>query len=180
VLIKNESLIKNKIKTLTRLSLILTVSLPTVLLGQTAMFRGQILDSTDNGYVQGAKIKFIKNDTTVFSYGLIGQFKVILKKSLTDSDVVSHPTLGSTTFAFSLSDKQVKDTSIHLPKSCKTVTHTDTCPKCKSNKDVIKIIYGMPNKKLMKQADKGLVRLGGCVVNDCFPKYYCKRDDFEF
>lgn len=144
------------------------------------MLRGQILDSTANGFVTGAEIKFIKNDTTVFAYGLLGQFKVILKKYLADSVVVSHHTLGSTTFTISLADKQVKDTIIHLPKSCNSLPPTDICPICKSNKDVLKIIYGLPNKKLMKQAEKDIVHLGGCVVNPCYPKYYCKKDKLEF
>ena len=51
------------------------------------------------------------------------------------------------------------------------------CIKCKS-KNVIKIVYGRPNKALMDDAEKGLVILGGCSMSD--KKLFCKDCKTKF
>jgi hypothetical protein len=53
------------------------------------------------------------------------------------------------------------------------------CPKGHSN-DLIPIVYGLPGKKHMRQSEKGKVRLGGCLVTECDPKWYCKDHKIEF
>ena len=55
----------------------------------------------------------------------------------------------------------------------------DICPVCLKSDEVIPIRYGKPNTALMEQANKGKVRLGGCMSADR-PSRYCKRDDMEF
>lgn len=50
----------------------------------------------------------------------------------------------------------------------------EVCPKCYSEKEVIPIVYGYPGKALMEQAQKGLVLLGGCIVCDEDPRWYCQ------
>jgi len=46
------------------------------------------------------------------------------------------------------------------------------CPYHHSDK-IVKIIYGYPTAKTMGKAKKGLIHLGGCMVTDCDPQYYC-------
>jgi hypothetical protein len=53
------------------------------------------------------------------------------------------------------------------------------CPICLKSKYLIPISYGLPLPKQFKLADKGKLRLGGCVY-EFEKKYYCKKDDFEF
>lgn len=53
------------------------------------------------------------------------------------------------------------------------------CPKCKSENN-IKIIYGYPTKKTLKEAEKGLVYLGGCEVTENDPNRFCKDCGNEF
>ena len=55
-----------------------------------------------------------------------------------------------------------------------------TCPICLKSKHVIPIKYGMPTKKMFGQAKHGKFRLGGCIINEDNPKFYCKSDNFEF
>lgn len=55
----------------------------------------------------------------------------------------------------------------------------EVCPICHKKDEVVPIRYGKPNKQLMEQAQKGKVRLGGCMAADR-PHRYCKRDDLEF
>ncbi len=54
------------------------------------------------------------------------------------------------------------------------------CPICLRSKYVLPIAYGMPTPEMMKKASKGKMYLGGCMVYDYSPHYYCKKDEFEF
>jgi ribosomal protein L37AE/L43A len=54
------------------------------------------------------------------------------------------------------------------------------CPQCKTDKNVIPIIYGMANWELGEQAKKNQVKLGGCCVSDDDPVWYCKACEIEF
>ncbi len=71
------------------------------------------------------------------------------------------------------------DSTINLilayPGPCKFVYINEQKPKCLDGHSdhIIPIIYGYPTQKMMKKAKKGLIHLGGCIVTDCDPKYYC-------
>ncbi|MCB2222133.1 MAG: hypothetical protein KQI35_17250 [Bacteroidetes bacterium] len=54
------------------------------------------------------------------------------------------------------------------------------CPVCNKTDQVIPIIYGFPDESLFIKADKGEVILGGCVIVENNPEWYCKRDDKRF
>ena len=58
--------------------------------------------------------------------------------------------------------------------------HTPVCPVCNQSDMVIPIVYGFPGEKLFEESKKGLVKLGGCCVDDCNPEWYCKRDNEGF
>lgn len=60
------------------------------------------------------------------------------------------------------------------------IGHEKICPVCKKQDQVIPIIYGLPNKRLLRDARKGRVKLGGCEISENAPKWYCKRDKKEF
>jgi hypothetical protein len=57
------------------------------------------------------------------------------------------------------------------------------CPNCKSN-NVIPIVYGFPAPSAMEEADKGNVKLGGCLVYDIdgcgMADRYCKDCEHEW
>jgi molybdenum cofactor cytidylyltransferase len=55
-----------------------------------------------------------------------------------------------------------------------------TCPVCRRSDEVVSVIYGMPSHELFLEAERGLVRLGGCCVSDENPQWYCRLDDLEF
>lgn len=46
------------------------------------------------------------------------------------------------------------------------------CPACGSRRGV-PIVYGYPSSKLSKDAEKGLVVLGGCCVSEANPTRVC-------
>ena len=54
------------------------------------------------------------------------------------------------------------------------------CPICLKSEFLIPLIYGMPTKKMMKEAKRGKFAIAGCIIHENSPKYYCKLDHFEF
>ena len=44
------------------------------------------------------------------------------------------------------------------------------CPQCE--KKVLKILYGLPAPSFMENPPKDVI-LGGCVIDDNSPSYYC-------
>ncbi|HXC05262.1 MAG TPA: hypothetical protein VNZ86_10955, partial [Bacteroidia bacterium] len=111
---------------------------------QQAVFKGLLVDSTGRGYVQGAEIHFVRNDTSVWTTIPAGHFYMSLHKFLSDTVIITHQVWGTLRFTINLKDRSVKDTLIRLPLACRTHPVSDICPVCKSNKDVIPVIYGLP------------------------------------
>ena len=55
---------------------------------------------------------------------------------------------------------------------------TPKCTTCQSNDSVIKIVYGKPGPGLIKLADEGKVKLGGCCPKDL--RWRCKTCEHSF
>jgi hypothetical protein len=147
---------------------------------QIAQVRGVVCDSTGKNYVPNPTVRFVNNDTSFTLDFNNSQFKLMLTKYLSDTVYVKADGLGETKQYISLKHYEDKTFRFILPCGCKSIIDSDICPKCRSNKNVTKIVYGYPNDKLMKEADEGKIRLGGCMVGTCNHKYYCKKDNLEF
>lgn len=48
------------------------------------------------------------------------------------------------------------------------------CPNCNSTK-IIRIVYGYPSAEAGEKAEKGLIKLGGCCVDESSPQWHCKN-----
>lgn len=46
------------------------------------------------------------------------------------------------------------------------------CPKCGS-KSVIPIEYGYPTNELIEASKRNEALIGGCIVDDDYPSWYC-------
>ena len=68
---------------------------------------------------------------------------------------------------------------INFPGPCKF--NRITPQKCVNNHtdNIIPIVYGFPNKRLIKRAKKGKVHIGGCIVSPCDSYFYCKIHNKE-
>lgn len=75
---------------------------------------------------------------------------------------------------------QKKDTGITNHRIYDTLYTSKVCPLCHRKENVIPIIYGKPGKGSIKLAEIGNIKLGGCMVSEKSPKFYCKTDNFEF
>ncbi|MCG2617558.1 hypothetical protein LZZ85_24880 [Terrimonas sp. NA20] len=61
-------------------------------------------------------------------------------------------------------------------KKADQVATRPVCPVCKTSKNSIPILYGRPAAIAVRRAEKGELRLGGCVINPDSPRHYCKKD----
>jgi hypothetical protein len=59
-------------------------------------------------------------------------------------------------------------------------TQSKKCPICGKSNSVVRILYGMPIAKAFEEEQAGKLHIGGCVVEEDAPKWYCKRCDKEF
>ncbi len=62
------------------------------------------------------------------------------------------------------------------PEPC--VKSLKRCPKNHTD-NIIPISYGLPNKRTIRKAEKGKVKLGGCDPSLC-EKWYCKTHNIGF
>ena len=54
------------------------------------------------------------------------------------------------------------------------------CPQCSSNINVVEIKYGFPGLEMQDEAAKGQIELGGCVIDEDAPDWYCKECENHF
>lgn len=54
------------------------------------------------------------------------------------------------------------------------------CPECGQKDEVVPIAYGLPGEKMIKDVEDGKIVLGGCVIEDGQPRWFCKRDKYSF
>ena len=52
-------------------------------------------------------------------------------------------------------------------------TESKICPRCRAEIRPVPIVYGLPDSKLMVDAEAGRIRLGGCIVGAESPDYAC-------
>lgn len=80
-----------------------------------------------------------------------------------------------------VNEDQTKELTIFYPGPCQFIYNKDFKPKCPfGHKDnIVPIVYGLPNKHHMNQSRKGKIHLGGCMITDCDPRFYCRLHKLE-
>jgi hypothetical protein len=53
------------------------------------------------------------------------------------------------------------------------------CPKCGA-RTVIPIVYGYPAPQLWEKSLDGKVKIGGCLISDVSPNWYCTTCEHEW
>ncbi|MEO8769636.1 MAG: hypothetical protein ABI402_06115 [Ferruginibacter sp.] len=148
------------------------------LFGQTSVFRGQIY--SDNLKVTGGSVIFpLTNDTL-----LIGK-----------SGVVEFDLKDSTKRVFYFYWQLRKSKIFRYKDACLDLVHKISvpdklfyeeyyalkkCPICLKGGNLIPIEYGLSGGKMTPEVKDSSIRLGGCVMYDGNPFWYCTKDKFEF
>lgn len=63
-------------------------------------------------------------------------------------------------------------------KSFEFLHYEPKCPKC--GHKLIKIVYGMPDSKLMEKAKRREVILGGCEITGEMPEFHCNQCNIDY
>lgn len=81
-------------------------------------------------------------------------------------------------------DKVISDFDIKSETKLVDIFYPDLCEKSNKNcpynhtENIIPIVYGLPSKKMERQAKNGKIKLGGCFT--LCPKWYCNKHKLEF
>jgi|SRR5687768_16402260 len=164
---------------MTTLTTILLLATWTVSFGQNSGLKGQVIDNGQNP-LAGLTIKILDSDSVVTwtVTGQNGDYELQnIKPGLYDLSI-QH--LG-------FRERILKDVRIPANDILQfNITHPGPCTKSEKvcpnghTDNLIPIVYGLPRKRSIKKSDKGQIKLGGCIVTDCDPAWYCKTDQIEF
>ncbi len=148
---------------------------------QRGGLKGHVTDRVDKSGFAGLKIFVLDNNSTVtgtitnqtgdFEIDNIkpGTYRIKLQLLGYRESYLQTP--------ITISADKIEQMNLIYPDSCGK--SKKICPRGHTD-NLIPIVYGLPGKKLMTKSEKGKVRLGGCIVTDCDPAWYCKKHEIEF
>lgn len=150
---------------------------------QTGTIEGTVKDTVSDKYLAFANVILLRNDdqisvTTTGPNGNYSLDKVVEGNYELMISYVGYPKLIIDSVQVKSNDK-IK-LNILFPSDCKYDNTSGICLVCNKKDKVIPIVYGHPNKGLIKKSNKGKVKLGGCNITGCDPHWYCNRDENEF
>ena len=149
-------------------------------LSSQVVIGGTVRDSSGYGIVRKAEVRLLHTDSIVHTDDG-GYFRMLVSGAVDDTLVITHPELGSIRIAMKIeANSSWTNENIRLPGNCRSIQHSDICPKCHSNRQVIPVVYGYPSEKMIRRSEKGEIHLGGCILDDCMPLHYCKDDNLKF
>ncbi|OYX84390.1 MAG: hypothetical protein B7Y83_08385 [Flavobacteriales bacterium 32-34-25] len=142
-------------------------------------FRGHVSDRHDGANFPGVIVELSQNEKVVYKSqtDIDGDFSIKnVKFGIYEFKLkyIDYETYVNQEFHF---NKNNKIFEFVYPSPCKE--SVKVCPKNHSDK-LIPIVYGLPRENLVKKAKKSKVYLGGCILTDCDPKWYCKKHSIKF
>jgi hypothetical protein len=157
--------------------LLFAFSTPYYSLCQVSHLRGRVIDSQSNKSFWGATLLFKQGDKIITggtsdSAGVftvktipVGSYNVDITAIGYRTETLSNVVVSSDTLL----------STISFPGPCKYVYPEGLLISCVGGHTdhIIPMVYGLPGKKLMRQAKKEEVHLAGCQLTGCDPKYYC-------
>ncbi len=70
--------------------------------------------------------------------------------------------------------------AIHFPQKCPYNSKSKFCPVCRRKSKVVPVWYGFYSSRVYELEKNGEFKLGGCLIFECNPQWYCKRDSTYF
>ena len=146
---------------------------------QTGVMKGHVSYIEDNNSFSGLTIVLIKDGKELFG--------AITDKN-GDYEIKDIP-VGKYDLKISMlgfKSKIIKDIEIKENQNLESLTFPDPCVPSERicphvHKDyIIPILYGYPTKSQLRKAKKRKIKLGGCVVTNCDPKWFCTKHNIEF
>jgi hypothetical protein len=140
----------------------------------------------DKESVAGKKFIYLKNsfkdsaatDSVYIDHDLRFEFKNIFKDSVT---VFFKPRNYPLNVFYNIKltgkDKMWERLKIKYSPTCPYSKDDNVCPKCHHSKKVVRIVYGAV---FIPKGNKSKIKLGGCVITDCSPYWYCNKHKLRF
>lgn len=141
---------------------------------------GIVYDSIENAGIAYVSLSLIKSNLQTFSDN---EGKFIFNNVPVGEDIFECSTVGYGTprrLTIKIFADSTSFIKINLAPCQYDTFGARQCPICNKTDVTIPIVYGDPTKKGIKLAKKGEIKLGGCVISHCDPKWYCKRDGVSF
>ncbi len=141
---------------------------------QIGSIEGIILHKPDSTFLEGVNI-IVEGTRKGATTNLDGYFKIdSLKSGIYNLEIlcIGTPTIRRENVLIEIDSTTILN--IGIPEGNCDPEIPRICPNGNHSNNIIPIVYGLPGKKLMKKAEKGKVRLGGCIISECDPKWYCK------
>lgn len=161
------------------LTTILLLGTWTVSFSQDGGLKGQILDNERDPFA-GLTIKILNGDSVATSTitNENGDYAIRTIKPGLDDLSIQHLGFRERVIRnVTIAENEIRRFNITHPGPC--IKAEKVCPKGHTD-NLISIVYGLPGQRLMKKSEKGQIRLGGCIVTDCDPEWYCKTHKIEF
>jgi hypothetical protein len=151
------------------------------LFSQTGSIEGKVIFKLDSSVLPGAIV--IINGTRIGSQTDIdGNFNLSKLQTGKYDLIFEYLGYGKDTIQdVIVKDNRVTNITLELPAGeCFQKTNSKICPIDGKSINVIPILYGLPDRKMMRRMKKGKIKLGGCEVNGCEPNWFCKEHNKEF
>jgi hypothetical protein len=152
----------------------------TTVFSQNKTFRGTIL-LTDSFSVQNGKVVFpIQSDTLIIDE--TGVAKINLTEPSNRVFYFLWAGWKSKLFRYETDNCDSAIVEVKIPEKIyyEEFHQKKACPICNDGKYLIPVVYGMPTKKMMRQADKLKIYLAGCIRPGYDIQFYCKKHQFDF
>lgn len=146
---------------------------------QKGDFSGHVTDRHDGSNFTGVTVELNENGKVVYEAQTDFDGNFVIKNVEFGPyefklNCCGHQSLIIKEFYFSRNDRVL---DFIYPNPCKE--SVKLCPQNHSD-NLIPIVYGLPGEKLLKASKKGKVILGGCVITDCSPEWFCKKHKLTF
>jgi hypothetical protein len=160
--------------------IIICLSLFQTICGQSSEIFGKVKTAKTHEILPGASIILKQDSITVATAvaDIDGKYKIHIENSGTYT-IVAYFVPDKEIKIIKVLDDANKELDLYISSKCDyPYTSPVKCPDGMHTDHIIPIVYGLPNKKLIRQAKRGKVALGGCM-GGC-EKYYCKTHKKSF
>jgi len=149
-----------------------------IIFSQTGTLEGKIFDrKIDIGF---PNVIIVLKDNENKSYGAEtdsnGYYKIEDLKPGSYLLKISYPGIRDKVIENFVIEEKLKEFNLIFPEPCEE--KNKVCPKNHTD-NIIPIVYGFPNKRMMNKSKKGKIKLGGCDPSFC-EKWYCKTHNLNF
>lgn len=150
----------------------------TLTFGQSGQIKGYVHDVNKDQPVILATV-FVGTEKSVTDFD--GQFKFPnIKVGRYQLKIIGNAQTDTLIATIEVNPDSTTNLYFSYPYSCPYIKSKNVCPVCSKTDKVIPIIYGEPTTESLEKSENGKVKLAGCLVSNCDPNWYCKRDKKEF